>query len=572
MSLNEFYKKLLSFFLKRKFQVFLFFLFGGISLLFGFVYPYFSAQLLQSITSYHPDKILLFAFLLFIISILENFLQIFRNEFEYKLSDSITLETQAFISEHLFLLEQKNFDEKGTSFFTTRITRDCNSVAGVLSRLNYSFFHSLSSFGVIIYIFCLSPIVGIYILLASLLLCFIRFKTVKKREEQRKREDHESEKHASTFTEVIRGIRDIKVLNLKHTMIEKTVNDQKRMNQFYRNNRKEVRFLEELQYFSRKFIELGVYALVIFLISKDMFLATNFLILYTYQGQAFSFLQSLFYFYEDAKNVQYSFLRLYELMDPSKYSIENYGTKYIKKLQGDIEFQNVYFGYGENEVLKDVTFHIKPNDTVGFVGKSGAGKSTIFQLLPKLYHKNSGEILFDDVCIEELDEKTIRENISVITQNPYLFNMTIRENLKLVNPSASDEEMMEKCRLCAFHDYVMSLPDGYDTFIGEGGVILSGGLRQRLAIARALMKDSEIILLDEATSALDNETQDFIKNSIHKISKDYTILIIAHRLSTVRDCDYIIVVDDGKIVGIGNHDDLMKKNKVYQNLYQHELS
>lgn len=184
-------------------------------------------------------------------------------------------------------------------------------------------------------------------------------------------------------------------------------------------------------------------------------------------------------------------------------------------------FDHVRFSYGAEEVLSEVSFHIKPNDTVGFVEKSGAGKSTILQLIPKLYQRDSGEILLDGISIDDLGEQTICENISVITQNPYLFNMTIRENLKIVNPNTSDEEMIEKCKLCAFHEYVMTLPKGYDTYIGEGGVILSGGLRQRLAIVRALMKDSEIILLDEATSALDNETQDFIKNSIHRISKDY---------------------------------------------------
>lgn len=571
MGKKTFYQQLFAFFLKRKKQVFVFFLFGGCSLFFGLIAPYLGAQLLQSITIFDPHSILFFAGLLLILDLVEEFFSIVKSEHENKLSEAITLDTQAFVSKHLFLLEQKNFDEKGTAFFTSRINQDCRSVASVLSRLNYSFFGSLKSFGVIIYIFVMSPIIGIYILVGSFLLCVIRYFSMKKREKQRKGEDDEQEKYMSTFSEVIRGIRDIKVLNLKDKMIHKTLQDQEKLNTMYRKNRQRMRVVNEAEYFLQKLIDFGIYPLVLYLISKDLFLATNFLILYTYKGQAFSFLQTLFYFVEDARNIRYSFLRLYELMDDKTYPIEKYGETHLDRVHGDILFDHVHFSYGAEEVLNDVSFHIKANDTVGFVGKSGAGKSTILQLIPKLYQRNSGEIKFDGISIDELDEQTIRENISVITQNPYLFNMTIRENLKIVNPNASDEEMIEKCKLCAFHDYVMTLPKGYDTFIGEGGVILSGGLRQRLAIARALMKDSEIILLDEATSALDNETQDFIKNSIHQISKDYTILIIAHRLSTVKDCDYIIVVDDGKIVGVGSHKELIKNNQIYKNLYQHEL-
>lgn len=329
---------------------------------------------------------------------------------------------------------------------------------------------------------------------------------------------------------------------------------------------------DEFKWLLRDVFDFCLLVFALFLMTKDLFLGTNLIILYHYKFEAYHLFDSIFRFIENYTDVKRSFSRMYELMEGNLYPKEVYGTKHIKKLRGDIEFQNVEFGYLENKpVLKGISFHIKPNDTVGIVGKSGAGKSTVFQLIPKLYQIDSGNILLDGVSIQDLDESSIRENISVITQNPYLFNMTIRDNLKVVRKDATDQEMIHCCKLCAFHDYVMSLPDGYDTKIGEGGVILSGGLRQRLAIARALMKKSEIILLDEATSALDNETQDFVQKSIQNISKDYTILIIAHRLSTVRNCDYIIVMDEGKIVGIGTHKELMKNNSYYKNLYQHEL-
>lgn len=175
------------------------------------------------------------------------------------------------------------------------------------------------------------------------------------------------------------------------------------------------------------------------------------------------------------------------------------------------------------------------------------------------------------IDIDKLGRETIRNNISIITQTPYIFNFTIKENLKIVKDNTTDEEIIDACKKASLHDFIMTLDDGYDTLVGEGGITLSGGQRQRLAIARAFIKKSEIILFDEATSALDNETQKNIQDAIDKMKNKYTILIIAHRLSTVINSDRILLVDNGQIVGEGTHTDLLTNNKLYKELYKSEL-
>lgn len=255
-----------------------------------------------------------------------------------------------------------------------------------------------------------------------------------------------------------------------------------------------------------------------------------------------------------------------------KFKKEKFGNVEIKKLDGNIIFENVSFGYDKTKIINDMSFEIKPNERIAFVGKSGAGKTTIFNLITRLYKSNKGKILLDGNNINDLTCSTIRDNMSIITQNPYIFNFSIKENLLMAKENATMKEIREACKMACIDDYIMSLPDKYNTMVGENGVILSGGQKQRIAIARALLMKTEIILFDEATSALDNETQSKIQEAINNLKGEYTILIVAHRLSTIIDSDRIFVVENGKIVDSGSHRELLKKSEIYKNLYNKDLA
>ena len=279
------------------------------------------------------------------------------------------------------------------------------------------------------------------------------------------------------------------------------------------------------------------------------------------------------YLFEEIKSFSLAAQRVFDVLDSSKFPKEVFGNKHTAKLEGSIKFLNVSFKYNDSEdyVLKDINLEIKPNETISFVGKSGSGKSTMFNLISALYYPSEGDILLDGNSIFQLDKDSIRGNLSVISQSPYIFNMSIKDNLQIIKKDASTEDIIEACKLARLHDYIMTLPNGYDTVVGEGGVTLSGGQKQRLAIARALLLKTEIILFDEATSALDNETQAEIQESIRNMQGEYTILIIAHRLSTVIHSDRLVLIDDGKILDIGTHQELIKRNEFYKNLYELEL-
>ena len=271
------------------------------------------------------------------------------------------------------------------------------------------------------------------------------------------------------------------------------------------------------------------------------------------------------------QSVKVSVSRVNDILDNRLFEDEKFGLKELENVRGVIKFDNVSFAYpDEDETLNNFNLVVEPNKKVAIVGASGQGKSTLFNLLTRIFDASDGEILIDGVNIKDLKEDTLRKNISIIRQEPFIFNRSIKENFLIVDENLTLDEIRKYCKMAYLDDYIMSLPKGYDTILGEGGVNLSGGQKQRLSIARTLSRNSKIILFDEATSALDNNSQNYIKKTIDDLVSDHTVVIVAHRLSTIMDADIIHVVDHGKVVATGKHKELLKTCELYKNLYLNE--
>ena len=265
--------------------------------------------------------------------------------------------------------------------------------------------------------------------------------------------------------------------------------------------------------------------------------------------------------------------RLLPIIDMKNKIHQNDDGQKLNLSKGEIEFKNIDFKYDseEEKVLKSINFKISGGKMVALVGHSGAGKSTILNLIPRFYDRLSGDILIDNQSIYDLELASLRSNISLVNQEITLFDDTIKNNIKYANFNASDEEVLEAAKLSFCYDFIQKLPNKFDTLIGENGFRLSGGEKQRLSIARALLKKSKIILLDEATSSLDAETETKIQEAINYLTKDRTTLVIAHRLSTIINSEKIFVVDNGNIVSEGNHESLIKNSDIYKNYYEKQI-
>ncbi len=265
--------------------------------------------------------------------------------------------------------------------------------------------------------------------------------------------------------------------------------------------------------------------------------------------------------------------RILPIIDNEQTILDKKQSKDVEITKGEIEFKNVNFKYeSKNEiVLKSLNLSIEGGKMSSLVGHSGAGKSTILNLIPRFYDVHSGDIILDGNSIYNLKIKSLRDNISLVSQDTTLFDDTVRNNILYANPEANDEDIKKATELSFAKDFIEKLPKKYDTIIGENGVTLSGGEKQRLSIARAMLKKSKIVLLDEATSSLDSETENKIQEAINYLTKDRTTLVIAHRLSTILNSNKIFVVEQGEVIDQGKHEDLIKNSEIYKNFYERQI-
>lgn len=271
------------------------------------------------------------------------------------------------------------------------------------------------------------------------------------------------------------------------------------------------------------------------------------------------------------------FERIFEYLDMPHDIVDSPKAKpmALKEVKGQVTFKNVGFKYDQEQedwTLSNVSFEAKPGQLIALVGPSGAGKTTLTYMIPRLYDVDAGEVLVDNVDVREIRLEDLHAMVGMVTQETYLVHSTIKENLRLAKPSATDEELVEACKSAAIHDHIASLSEGYDTVVGERGYKLSGGEKQRIAIARSILKNPPILILDEATSALDTISERLIQNSLNSLMDGRTTFAIAHRLSTILSADLILVIQEGTIVERGRHEELLAEKGVYSKLYQEQFS
>jgi ABC-type multidrug transport system fused ATPase/permease subunit len=490
------------------------------------------------------------------------------------LSENIIFDLKQDIYKKILELPIKAFDEMRVGDFISRLHGDVSGVANIITRqLLNMLVNLIKVIAIGIVVFSISLPLGLIILISFPfnMLVFIKYgKQIRKRNEELLKTN---DSYFSHISQSIFGIREVRSLGISesifNTFLRLTGSIKNKnikisiLNSFSQSISQSISFLADTA-----ILAAGGFLIYLKSLSMEYFIAFS-----SYSKQFSSALMGIAVLNSELQQILASLERLFHLMDNLNYTNEGYGKVVIGSSEGNIEFKDVSFNYNkDNEVLRGISFSASRNKKIAFVGTSGSGKTTIFNLLLRFYRPSSGEILIDGVEIGELDENSLRSNISIVSQEPFLFNMTIKDGLRIAKPSASEEEIHNACKSAYIHEFIMSLPEKYDSVLGENAVNLSGGQKQRIAIARALLKKSRIILFDEATSSLDNESQYHIRNALNEIAKDRTILIIAHRLFTVIDADEIIVINDGKIAGQGTHKALIKKNAIYQHLYETELS
>lgn len=556
---------------KGKKYLWIFLIINVLMTIISVIAPIMAAQRLLALTSNNYSKLLVFILLIFGIEIIRNFCNLAYNytysKFYYDARKNLQLE----LIRETLRITQKDLNNNSSGVFIERINGDTDNLTDIFTILIDYITDLIGNLGILVTVFFINFYLGLlYVFVIIIFFLYNKFSS-NIIYENRKKYKKSREKTGGFISEIVRGSKDIKILDAEESFLIKANDYIKETNNISYHQDKNRSLLRLLGGSIRDMGDLIVSVFIFIFLSLGSLRIESAIVIYNYHSRIISLSGSIERIFEIIKQFNLAANRIFGILEEDEFTKEHFGSKKLKKFAGNISFKDVYFAYEKDlPVLKGMNFEVNANETIGFVGPSGAGKSTIFNLISAIERVDKGHITFDGVDINTLDKSSIRGNLSVISQNAYIFNMSILDNLKVIKKDATEEEIKDACHLACLDDFIETLPNKYDTIVGEGGVTLSGGQKQRLAIARALLLKTEVLLFDEATSALDNETQTKIQEAINNLKGEYTILIIAHRLSTVIDANRIFVINNGIVEAAGTHKELLKTSKTYQKLYAKE--
>ena len=549
-----------------------------ISVILGVLAPVLSARIIVRYMNVEVIQAIIVAGVLFLVQVIKNLLLVLSNKGYNKAYCHILSSLESDLVTGALKIKNQCMEEKGSGLFIQRLTGDTARMATGFGRIADMTAQAVNYIGILL---AMSH-VNFWIFLLAAVLLSIESMIEIHRTRRLYKDDRiyrtANERFSGFIGEMVRGSRDVKQLSSEHTFskeaTERVVNANEKRYTMQKNSwtMKLIRW---------EFSEFGTFAFIALMalfMGWGWITAASAVVLFNYFTSLDVHAITLAgEFMEYVKDFNLSVERVCAIMNSPEFPKEKFGETELKDPRGEICFKDVTFGYNAQDparrhltVLNDMNFTVKAGEMVAFVGKSGCGKTTILNLLSRLYDPQKGQILLDGNDISTLTKESVRGTMTVVNQVPYIFNMSVKDNLRLAKEDMTDEEMKKVCKLACIDDDIEMMPEKYETTIGEGGVNLSGGQRQRLAIARSMLKDYRVILFDEATSALDNVTQAKIQQAIEAIRKERTVILIAHRLSTVIQADRILYMSDGRILADGTHEQLLEKCEPYRILYQEE--
>ncbi len=513
---------------------------------------------------------------------------------------SITNKMSIEIAGQAFKISSQSYSLHNTASFMQRISSDPRSVFDNIRMIIDYATDLLTNIVMFIYICTINIWVGLICVVSIAIAAVVESFRRKIRKKKRRELKVANEKVDSFLNEIVRSERDVKSLNLEKTLTDKTQGLYDDYKIKYMSFEKSDWSLWSATNTFLMAITCVILVLSVMFMDKGLMTLASFMIIYSNRWSLFQLSRIFGNISNCFSDITLALERINELYQDEEYKLEKFGKRNLKNIKGNIEFVDVSYSYpefkekereeidkerkynkkhkiktpilrriqiGSKQVLEKLNFKIEQNTTVSFVGVSGSGKSTILNLISKMFEADRGKVTIDGVNIKTLNKESLRNAISLVNQSPYIFDMTIKDNLLLAKPNATDEEIYQAIKESALEDFVESLPEGIETKVGESGIKLSGGQKQRLAIARAMLRKSPIILFDESTSSLDNISQSEVKKSIDSIKGKSTIVIVAHRLSTIKNVDKIFFLEHGKITDSGTFKELYKRNKNFKTIF-----